>query len=97
MSTVAVDNASSAAAQISPAVNAALVTADDANDLTVVTRGISFATAGALKVTMMGDNATAGATVVIPSGALAAGLIHPLRVRRIWATGTTAASIVAYW
>jgi hypothetical protein len=75
-----------------PATHAALVTPDDATDLAVATRGISFATAGAIKVTTV-----AGETLVIPSGALAAGVMHPLEVTRIWNTGTTAASIVRYW
>ena len=30
-------------------------------------------------------------------GALAAGIMHPLRLARIKATGTTATGIVAYW
>lgn len=76
----------------SPMSHAALVTPDDANDLAVVTRGISFGTAGALKIVTAG-----GETVVIPNGALAAGVIHRLRVTRIYATGTAAANIVAYY
>jgi hypothetical protein len=77
---------------VEPAKHCALVTASDSADLTHATRGISFGTAGALKVTMFG-----GETVVIPSGALAAGVVHPLSVMRIWSTGTGASSIVAYW
>ncbi len=74
------------------AMNVALVTPSDSADLTTPTRGVSFATAGALKVTTVG-----GQEVTIPSGALAAGIIHPLQVKRIWSTGTGAANIVAYW
>lgn len=75
-----------------PADSIALVTPHDSNELSAVTRGISFAAAGALKVvTVNGD------TVTIPSGALAAGIIHPLRVKQVWSTGTTATGIVAYW
>ena len=74
------------------AAHVALVTPSDTVDLTVPTRGISFVTAGALKITTTGAE-----TVTIPSGALAAGVIHPIRARRIFSTGTTAASIVAYW
>lgn len=76
----------------SPARHVALVTPDDATDLTTATRGISLAAAGAVKVTTAG-----GETVTIPSGALAAGGIHPIQVVRVWATGTTATGIVAYW
>lgn len=75
-----------------PASHAALVTPNDSTDLANVSRGISFAGAGALKVTLLG-----GETITIPSGALAAGGIHPLRITRVWSTGTGATGIVAYW
>ena len=75
-----------------PADHVALVTPSDTDDLTKFTRGISFGTAGALKVDTAG-----GETVVIPSGALTAGVVHPLRVKRVYSTGTAAANIVAYW
>ena len=54
-------------------------------------RGISFAAAGALKVTRPD-----GTAVVIPDGALAAGIIHPIQAVRIWENGTTATGIMAY-
>lgn len=69
----------------------ALVTPSDAADLTFVSRAISFGTAGALRITT-----EAGDDVTIPSGALAAGVLHPIGASRIWATGTTAASIVIW-
>lgn len=75
-----------------PALHVLLVTPSDSTDLTAPSRAISFGTAGALKVTTVG-----GETVVIPSGALAAGIMHPLRVARIHSTSTTAANIVAYY
>jgi hypothetical protein len=75
-----------------PAQRVAVVTPDDANDLPAVTRFVSLAVAGAVKVTTRG-----GDTVVIPSGALMAGVQHRLEVTRVWATGTTATGIVAYW
>lgn len=68
---------------------AATITPSDSNDLGYTTRGICFATAGALRVDMVN-----GDTVTFPSGALAAGVIHPLRVTRVYSTSTTAASIV---
>ena len=80
------------ATQTDPAISVALVTPSDSADLTGgATRGVSFAAAGDLKV--ITDKAE---TVVIPSGALAAGIIHPLSVTRIFSTGTTATGIVVY-
>ena len=68
-----------------------LVTPNDSTDLAYVTRGVSFAVAGALEVIDLANQ-----TVVIPSGALAAGIIHPIEVTRIKAANTTATGIVAY-
>lgn len=51
-------------------------------------RGICFDAAGAIKVTTL-----EGVAVTIPSGVLAAGVIHPLAVRRIWSSVTTATNI----
>lgn len=76
----------------SPASNIALVTPHDTNELGYATRGISFGTAGALKVKTRG-----GQTVTIPDGALAAGIIHPIEVVQVFDTGTDADGIVAYW
>jgi hypothetical protein len=81
----------SAAIKSDPADHVALVTPSDTADIPA-TRGVSVATAGDMKVTTVG-----GETVVIPSGALAAGIVHPIRVTRVWATGTAAVGIVAYW
>ncbi len=75
-----------------PPSHAAVVSPDDDNDLDNMTRGISFGTAGDLKVVTAG-----GETVVIPSGSLAAGVIHPLCITRVYDTGTDALDIVAYW
>lgn len=55
-------------------------------------RGLSFVTAGALKIDTVG-----GETVTIPNGALAAGIIHGIRATKVYKTGTAAASIVAYY
>ncbi len=76
----------------SPAANVVLVTPHDTNDLAQATRGISFAAAGALKVLTAG-----GQTVTIPGGSLVAGIIHPLRVVRVFSTGTAATDIVGYY
>ena len=80
------------ASQQDPPVRCALAALSDSADFTTFPiRGVSFATAGAIKVTTAD-----GDTVTIPSGALAAGGIHPMRLRRVWSTGTTAADIV-FW
>lgn len=68
-----------------------LVTPNNSTDLAYVTRAISFAVTGDIKVTTLG-----GETVIIPSGALAAGVQHSMQLTRIWATGTAATGIVAY-
>lgn len=76
----------------SPAPHVFLITKSDDDDLPFVTRGISFATAGALKIVTEG-----GETVVIPDGALAAGIIHPIRATKVFDTGTDADSLVGYY
>lgn len=62
------------------------------HDFTATTLAISFGTAGALVV-----KTDAGQVVTIPSGALAAGVQHSLRIIRVYKTGTTAADIVGYY
>lgn len=79
----------------SPVTKVVLVTPSDTADIdtsSVPTRGISFGTAGVLVVIDAKGN-----TVSIPSGALTAGIIHPLRVTRVKSTNTTASDIVAYF
>jgi hypothetical protein len=79
-------------ASIGPAEHAVLITPNDSTDLVSVTRAISIAVAGAVKITTLG-----GETVVIPSGALAPGVQHAIRITRIHATSTTATGIVAWY
>jgi hypothetical protein len=55
-------------------------------------RGVCFGTAGALEI-----NDLQGNTVVIPAGALAAGIIHPVFATRILDGNTTATDIVAFF
>jgi len=76
----------------SPSSHVFLITPDDSNDLAFITRYVSFAGVGALKITTSG-----GETVVIPSGALGIGVLHPLRVKRVHSTSTTATGIVGYY
>lgn len=71
----------------SPPSDLIAVTPDDATDLAQVSRALNAATAGTIRVTTR-EGTTGSITV-------AAGIIIPIRVRRIWATGTTATGIVA--
>lgn len=66
--------------------------ASDSTNYSRLLRGISFDVAGAIKVTTVDGDA-----VVIPSGSLAAGVIHPVKFVRLWSTGTTATNIVCYY
>lgn len=59
---------------------------DDNADLELITRGIYIGSLGNLHVRMI--DGTEGTY-----GDLAAGIIHPMRVVRVFATGTTAADI----
>jgi len=73
-----------------------LITPNDDADLNdngypTATRALSFAVAGALSVVTVDGN-----SVIIPSGALAAGTMHSIAIRRVNATGTTATGIVGY-
>lgn len=70
----------------SPVTGAFAITPHDTNNLVEPTLSLYIGTAGALKATMLD-----GSVVTYP--ALAAGR-HPLRVSRVWATGTTATGIV---
>ena len=75
----------------SPAAHAAAVTPSDVADLATPARSLFIGGAGAVKVTTVG-----GETLTF-SG-LAAGSILPVRVKRVFATGGTDATlIVALW
>lgn len=77
----------SANAQEQPSPQFFAVTPADA-DLTYQTRGIYVGVEGDLRVTSItGD--------VVVFVAVPAGLLLPIRVKRVWLTGTTAGSIVA--
>lgn len=81
--------ASSSSGLSSPAAHAAAVTPDDATDLTTAPRALFLGAGGDVKVTMVG-----GETVTFtnaPQG------YNPLRVTRVWSTGTTATNITAVW
>lgn len=75
----------------SPAIHAVAITPSDATDLTNGTRGLYVGVTGNVKVDMLG-----GDTAITFVG-LAAGVVHPLRVSRVYSTGTTATSIVGVY
>lgn len=72
-----------------PVRDAAVVTPNDGADLPRTARAIYIGGAGALRITPI--NGAADITIA----AVPAGTMLPIAVRRVWATGTTATSIVA--
>jgi hypothetical protein len=87
---MATDNfAQQATALNSPSARAAAVTPNNSVDLTEVTRALYIGGAGDVKVDI-------GATAITFVG-VAAGSLLPIRVTRVYATGTTASSIVALY
>ena len=69
----------------SPTTMLEVVTPNDAADLNVMTRALNVATSGTVQVTTA-DGQTGSVYI-------AAGILFPIRVQRVWATGTTAAGI----
>jgi hypothetical protein len=74
-----------------PASHAAVITPSNTTDLATATRGLYVGVSGDVKVDMLGGEA--GVTFI----ALAAAVIHPIRVTRVYATGTTASSILGLY
>jgi hypothetical protein len=72
-----------------PAVSASEVVPDDDADLAQVSTAINVATPGAVRVTTRAGD--------IIDVFVAAGSVFPLRVRKVWATGTTATGIRALY
>lgn len=70
-----------------PARAADPITPDDANDLAVATRALYVGTAGSLQVRMVSGQTISFANVQ-------AGVVYPLRIAQVMATGTTAADLV---
>lgn len=66
------------------------VTPSDVTDLTRPTIGLYVGVTGNVAVIMAGDETDTAVTLV----GLAAGIFHPLRVKRVMSTNTTATSIV---
>lgn len=71
----------------SPAEAAEAITPSDSTALARVTRAIWVGGAGDLRVTLLG-----GMTVTLAGAA--AGMVYPLRVTQVLATGTTATGLV---
>lgn len=71
-----------------PADNAVAITPNDGADLATTTRAFYIGGAGNVAVILARDSASVTLT------ALAVGVVHPLRVKRVLATGTTATGIV---
>lgn len=66
----------------------AITTADGADQANGPFRGFMVGVSGDVKVTTYGDTTATFTNVT-------AGVVHPIRVKRFWATGTTATDIVA--
>lgn len=73
----------------SPISHAVEITPDDAADLPRLTRAIHLGGAGDLRVTLRGGDE-------VTFAGMAAGW-HPIRVARVFASGTTATAIVGCW
>lgn len=73
-----------------PAENAFAVTPNNDADLAEDTRGLYVGVSGDVKVDLVG-----GTTVTFVN--LAAGVIHPIRARRVYATGTDAGDIIGVY
>ena len=73
-----------------PYCDAAAVVPNDAADLATLSRALYVGTTGDITVTMAGGEAN----VLIKAAPVG---ILPLRVSRVWATGTTATNLVALW
>lgn len=73
----------------SPAEDYVAVTPDDGAELGFVTRAVHLGTAGVLRV--LNRAGVERTTAILTAG------WHPLRVRKIFQTGTTAGEITAAW
>lgn len=76
-----------------PATSALTVTPSDSQDLPTMPRAIYVGGAGALRVELL--DAPVGSDVTL--SALQPGMVYPLRVRKVYATGTTATGLIGLW
>ena len=72
---------------LNPAAGAESVTPSDSVNIDP-TRGVYVGTAGDLRVMMLNGD-------IVTLSSLAAGIVHPLQVVRVYSTSTTASDIVA--
>lgn len=72
---------------IDPADGAFVITPSDLEDLNVYARGIYISTAGDVAVDMAN-----GDTVTFSN--LAVGVVHSLRIRKVYSTGTTISGVI---
>jgi hypothetical protein len=75
---------------IDPADSAFVITPSDTENLEQVTRGLYVGVAGDVRAVTAAGN-------TITFTALAAGIVHPLRIRQVTASGTTAESILGVY
>lgn len=68
-----------------PAIDVFLITPDDDNELDYVTRGIWLSVAGDIHVVTIEDR-----DIVLPEELFIVGVIYSIRIKKIFATGTTA-------
>ena len=78
------------AAVSEPATRAVAIAPDDEADLAEVTRGIYIGVSGDVEVILQGD------TEAVTFVAMAAGIVHPLRVLRVL-EGTTATDLIGVY
>lgn len=74
------------AVSTSPGVGGFAITPSDSEDLIKPVRGIYVGTTGDLKVTKVNGD-------IMDYPNIAAGVIHPIAAKRVWATGTTASDL----
>lgn len=60
-----------------------------------VADGVSVAVSGDLRITQVDTSGIPTATTTIPS--VAAGIVHPYRFNKVFATGTTATGVTVYF
>lgn len=74
----------------SPSKHAAAVTPSNSTDLEYASRALYVGSSGNVQITTVG-----GETVMLAN--INAGSLVPIRVSRVWSTGTTATNILALW
>jgi hypothetical protein len=75
---------------------ATLVTPSDTDDLAVACTALLISVDGALKVDLEGASGGSPVTLTFPTGTFPVKTFIPLRVRRVYATGTSATGIVVF-